>query len=70
MSSDTRYSVRPEKTTKVVSTDPIDLESVPCWTVTRVTGGGMGWHIGKYETEAAARAVAAALAVFIPQEMD
>jgi hypothetical protein len=69
MSTETRYTVRPEKTTRVVNTDPIDLESVPCWVVTRVTGG-MGWHIGKYETEAVANAVAAALTVFIPQEID
>lgn len=69
MSSNARYIVRPEKTTKVISSHPIDLESVPCWTVTRVTEG-MGWHIGKYETEPAANAVAAALAAFRDFEMD
>lgn len=63
-----RYVVREDKTTEVVTSDPIELKSVPCWTVTRVTDG-MGWHIGKYKTEPAAQAVAGALRKFTDDEI-
>jgi hypothetical protein len=68
MQEDVRYTVRPEKTTEVISSDPIELKSIPCWTVTRVTGG-MGWHIGKYKTERAAQRVAVFLDAFSDDEV-
>lgn len=64
-----KYIVRAVERTEVVTSDPIELRSVPCWSVTRVTDG-MGWHIGKYATEAAAQSVAGLLTKRIPDEVE
>lgn len=55
-----RYLVKPATTAVVRSTDPIDIETVEVWGVTRFTDG-FGWHIGKYTDEQTAMTVAAAL---------
>jgi hypothetical protein len=55
-----RYLVKPTTAAIVRSTDPIDIETVDVWEVTRFTNG-FGWHIGKYADEPTAMAVAAAL---------
>ncbi|UTN93043.1 hypothetical protein SEA_MARKY_40 [Streptomyces phage Marky] len=62
------YLVREDTAVEVVSSDPIDLQTVPAWTITRATGG-MGWHIGKYRTPEAAHAVAAVLKAFTGDEI-
>jgi hypothetical protein len=62
------YRTRGESTTVVRGTEPIDIESVPCWSVYRVVDG-FGWHIGKYRTPAIAEAVADALAGFSSEEL-
>ena len=63
-----KYPVKADATAEVVSTDPIDIVSVPVWTITRVTAG-KGWHIGKYRTPEAAHAVAAVLKAFTGDEV-
>jgi hypothetical protein len=63
-----RYRVSESTTAVVRETDPIDIETVPCWNVTR-TVDGFGWHIGKYRTPAVAEAVADALAGFSSEEL-
>lgn len=60
--------VRPDTNTVVVDAAALDLRTEPCWSVTRVTNG-FGWHIGKYDSEAVAEAVAKALAGFIEHEV-
>lgn len=57
---DIRYLVKPGTAAVVRNTDPIDIETVEVWEVTRYTDG-FGWHIGKYDTEQTAMTVAAAL---------
>jgi hypothetical protein len=54
----TRYQVKEADTTVVVSVDPLDIQRIPCWTVTRISDGSMGWHIGKYRSKLAAEGVA------------
>lgn len=63
------YSVRKGETTEVVTTDPIELKTIPAWEVTRAVDG-FGWHIGKYATPEAAEAVAAVLRVFADHELN
>lgn len=55
-----RYLVRPTTASVVRSTDPIDIESVEVWEITRYTNG-FGWHIGKYADRRTATIVAAML---------
>lgn len=68
MSGEIEYRVKEDTTTEVISVDPIDIVSVPVWTVTRVTAG-MGWHIAKYRTAKAAQKAADALAALSGEEV-
>lgn len=61
------YVVRQDKTTEVISSSPIELADVPCWTVTRMTAGS-GWHIGKYKSKKAAQLAAGLLATLATEE--
>lgn len=55
-----RYLVKPGTAAVVKSIDPIDIETVEVWEVTRSTDG-FGWHIGKYADRRTAMIVAAML---------
>lgn len=52
-----KYIVREDTATEGDPLDPDSWKNVPCWSVTRVTGG-MSWHIGKYRSDATAEEVA------------
>lgn len=62
------YPVKKDTTAEVINTDPIDIQTLDVWTVTRHVGA-MGWHIGKYRTPEAAHAVAAVLKAFAGDEV-
>jgi len=66
----TEYRVSERTTSVVRSTDPIVIDSVPCWDVTRVIAGSLGWHIGKYKSAKAAQKVADFLAANIGEEIE
>ena len=53
-----KYVVREDTAVEGDSLDPEDWKNVKCWSVTRVTPGGTGWHIGKYRSEHVAEEVA------------
>lgn len=66
---DIRYTIRRGTAIKSLPDEDIEhVERIPCWTVTRVTGG-MGWHVGKYRSREVAEAVALVLTKFVDEEL-
>jgi len=68
MAQESEYQVRQDTAVEVKGTDPIDLQTIPVWSVTRVAGG-MGWHIAKYRTAKAAQKAADTLAALSGEEV-